>query len=271
MSLVIVDIFTAGLGPRQVAASRSRRTILPFRQSCLNGALLSQSDVYGPKRAESGAGSSGGVAIALAVAMTNSSALLRARPIGPGSDETADVRLVVSLSRVLVDLHRYRQGAATARSPWSRLRTDAGNLETFLNASSRVPTSRRGAQRPWNLIVEVTAGAVASNHGEPTMVRATRRTNTAAVFDRPTKAIGVLEREAADLRSGLSPLARRAVELLERKSTLPLVSRVDGGACSECHLRLPTGLACSVAPETVESCPNCKRLLIADGRASSGS
>ena len=87
-------------------------------------------------------------------------------------------------------------------------------------------------------------------------------------FDRPAKAIGVLEREAADLRAGLSPLARRAVELLERKSTLPLTSRVDGGACSECHLRLPTSLACSVAAETVERCPNCKRVLIADGRAS---
>lgn len=199
--------------------------------------------------------------------MTTSPALLRGRPIGPGPDATNDVGLVVSLSRVLIDLHRYPQGA-TARSPRSRPRADVSNLNTILNASSRVPTSRRGAEGRWSPTVEVTAGAVASDQDEPTMVRAARRTNAGAVFDRPAKAIGVLEREAAGLRAGLSPLARGAVELLERKSRLPLVSRVDGGTCSECHLRLPTGLACSVAPETVERCPNCKRVLIADGRAS---
>lgn len=200
--------------------------------------------------------------------MTTSPALLRGRPNGPGSEAIDDVGLVMSLSRVLFALHRYRQGAAPARSPRSGPRADAGNLETILNASSRVPTSRRGAERPWNLMVEVAAGAVASDQGEPPTVRAARRSNAAAVFDRPAKAIGVLEREAAQLRAGLSPIARRAVELLERKSTLPLVSRLDGDTCGECHLRLPTALAGSVSPETVERCPNCKRVLIADGRAS---
>jgi len=104
--------------------------------------------------------------------------------------------------------------------------------------------------------------------GESARAGATEAAKTLRPLFGPKTAIASLEREAAELRARLSSRAESAVDVLDRKGTLPLVSQIDGVACSQCHLRLPTALAGSVAASAFERCPHCKRVVIATTRAS---
>jgi hypothetical protein len=170
-------------------------------------------------------------------------------------------------------LHRCRQEAAAATIRLRHEHARVAHVEAVLQADSAALNRLKGAGEPDQVTVEVLDDAVAG--GKRAYESATRGVARSTDMLRPlltrlSKAIVELERDAEDLRTKLSPIAGGAFDVLMRKKTLPLVCSLDGGACGECHLFLPTAIAGSVAArQTVLRCPHCRRVLVA--RASDAS
>ena len=84
-------------------------------------------------------------------------------------------------------------------------------------------------------------------------------------------AIADLEREVQRLRSTLTAGTERVLTSLSRGNISPPLAAIADGACSECHLRLPTALASTLGTGAIVArCPHCKRLLMTSGAVPPG-
>jgi hypothetical protein len=93
-----------------------------------------------------------------------------------------------------------------------------------------------------------------------------------SVVSARSKANGVLERRAAELRALLSPPTLRLLDALATRHISPPIAVFVDKTCGQCHVRLPTALASAVVRDsTLHRCPHCKRVLVraaSDGLAS---
>lgn len=192
---------------------------------------------------------------------------------GAEVDATDDISLLVRLSSVRVELHRYRQEAATATTRLRERRSQVRQRRALLDADSLALAAVRDVGVPDRVAADILSEAVAG--GQRDYESAFRRASGSVGALRPflthlSSAITRLEREAANIRAALTPFAVRALDVLERKGTLPLVAHLHDGACGECHLCVPTALASAVGTSVgVQRCPHCKRVLVARGQTRS--
>jgi predicted nucleic acid-binding Zn-ribbon protein len=181
-----------------------------------------------------------------------------------------DIALLIRLSQVRVELHRCRGEAATAATRLRQRRARVAQARALLRADSLALATARDAGEPDQVTAEVLGEALAGSlrDQESASRRAVRSIGAfRPLLARLSAASEGLEEEAANLRAKLSPLAVRALEILERKAILPLVASLDEGACGECHLCVPTALASAVgASRAIQRCPHCKRILVARDR-----
>lgn len=72
-----------------------------------------------------------------------------------------------------------------------------------------------------------------------------------------------LERDARAARETLSAAALRLYDGLLRTGKLPFVTRLRGGLCGACNLRLPSAVSSLAhAKTTLRKCPHCSRVLL---------
>ena len=188
------------------------------------------------------------------------------------SNPAEDLALLLRLSHVRVELHRYRQEAAGASAHVRQRQARVSLVGAIFHADAVALATVRKVVAPDRVTVDVLREAVAGGRRDYDSAsrRAARSTGAIrALLARLSAAIAQLEEEADGLRAQASPLARRVLEVLERKGTLPLVASLDGRACGECHLSVPTALASAVATRpAVQRCPHCNRVLVARDRMS---
>jgi hypothetical protein len=187
------------------------------------------------------------------------------RPSSPLELEVRDIDILTRLSRVSIDLHQLRQAAAEATGDLRSRRSSVVLAEALLLRANGVAVESLGGRRD-RVTIEVLDDAIAGNRLalESAACRAANATDSVTpLLPRLKAAISSLQGEADELRAELSPLAERAVVILARKKVLPIVAGLDHQTCGECHLRLPTALAGSVALKTgLHRCPHCKRILV---------
>jgi hypothetical protein len=139
------------------------------------------------------------------------------------------------------------------------------------------------ARVPFGQILGLVAEAEASSHANPIDSELPRQTVAAdrasrdelrgkaraarsaeLHIERLARDIKTLEREIESLRTDLSPLGHVTYFALVRASRLPLVAMLTDGACSGCHMRVPSALVGSILNKGgIQKCPSCDRVLLA--------
>src|SRR5260370_38753581 len=143
-----------------------------------------------------------------------------------GSDaKPTDVEFLLRLSQVQIDLHRYREASANTTACLQQRRVHVLKRKTLLRGDSVALANARNTNNPDQLTIDIPQEAVGGS--DRLLQSATRHEmrSTDALLPllaRLSETIAALEREADDLRTGLSIPGKRAFDALARKNTLPI-------------------------------------------------
>ena len=188
-------------------------------------------------------------------------------PSTPTSDGKAtDFTLLVELAEVCGNLRRLRRDSANANADLRQRRLRVIRLDALLRADSAALATLRESDTADRVTVQILDDAVAGARRASASANgsATRGADSLGpLFERLSRAIGHLERQAEALRARLSPPMARLLDLLARRSISPPIAALDNNACGECHVRLPTALAnAMIRDSAAHRCPHCKRILV---------